>query len=183
MRETEDEELMAMIAQGSSPAFTELFRRHGGRVLGYCARLTADQAAGEDLAQEVWIRVAKAAPDWTPRAGASLRAWLLTIARNLSLNFLRDRKRISLENDGDEIPSGAESSEELMIRTEDRNALAKAIDSLSDLKRVAITMSLVEERSHQDIASELSMSVPAVKSLLFRARADLEKLLGEGKSS
>lgn len=171
-----------MIGKGSKPAFEELFRRYAGRVVGYCARLVGDRGSGEDLAQEVWIRIAKAAPDWKPKA--SFRAWVLTIARNASLNFLRDRRKLgSFQENGDQEVAQAEASLDLgapsaldtLMNAQNRDRLMRAIDELSDTKRTAIMMWLIEEMSQEEIARELAMSVAAVKSLLFRVRNDLEK--------
>ena len=175
-----------MVAQGSSPAFAELFKRHGGRVLGYCARIVGERAAGEDLSQEVWIKVAKAAPDWRPEA--SLRAWLLTIARNAALNHLRRQNRLELMGESEE-PEAPEASfaldrltiEDKLIAAEDKKRVAHAIDGLSDQKRAALMMWLNEQLSQDEIARELGITLAAVKSLLHRARNELESRLSDEK--
>ncbi len=187
MRMRSDEELMRKLGLGSSAAFDELFKRHGGRVLGYCARIVGDKALGEDIAQEVWIRVAKAAPDYRPSPGASLRSWLLTISRNLALNDLRKRKRlVDWPEEGDAKAEASldlerESVEQILIRETDRARVAKAIDGLEDAKRTALMLWMNEEMSHEEIAKELGSSAAAVKSLLFRARRDLENELSSGE--
>lgn len=183
MKQHSDQELMGLIAKGSAPAFEELFVRYGSKVLGYCTRMVSDRATGEDLAQDVWIKVTKAAPDWRPEA--SLSAWLLTIARHTSLNYLRGQNRLQAlpENDEDikvEVSQdlGRQSVEDLLIASENRTRVARALDLLTDMQRSAILMWLREEMSYEDIARELNLSTAAVKSLLFRARTDLEKYFG-----
>lgn len=187
MRTETDEELMRKLGQGSSGAFDELFRRHGGRVLGYCSRILGDKGLGEDVSQEVWIRVAKTATDWRPREGASLRSWLLTISRNLALNDLRNRKRlVAWPEDGEaraeaSIEIEKASVEQILIGESDRARVAKAIDRLDDVKRTALMLWMNEDMSHEQIAKELGSSAAAVKSLLFRARRDLEASLNQGE--
>lgn len=182
MRETSDEDLMRKMAEGSAAAFDEVFRRHSGRVLGYCSRLVGEKAAGEDLAQDVWVKVIKAASDWEPRAG--VRAWLLTIARNTALNYLRDRMRTALTEDGeapeDELRALERPSvEELISRDEDQRLLTAAMDRLPDAKRAALVMWLMEEMSYERIGVELGVSVANVKTILFRAKKELQTLITE----
>ena len=172
-----------MLARGSAPAFDELFRRHGGRVLGYCSRLAGERAAGEDIAQEVWIRVVRTASDWRP---GNLLSWLLTIARNLALNHLRAQRRLDITDQQetfDDLVPQPDSVEKLLLQFENRQLVLKAIDDLSDQKRSALLMWLNEDLSYEQIASELGTSVNNAKSLIFRAKQELEsQLRNKGKT-
>src|SRR5688572_7884553 len=70
----------------------ELARRHTGAVVGFIHGIVSDSVQAEDLAQEAFVRVYRHARGWEPGA-AKFTTWLFTIARNLALNELRDRKR------------------------------------------------------------------------------------------
>jgi RNA polymerase sigma-70 factor, ECF subfamily len=84
-----DDELMAKIAAGSDSAFRDLFDRHGSRVLGYCCRFLATQERGEDVTQEVWIKVIRSAPSY--RAEGKFASWILSIAHTTCLDFFRNK--------------------------------------------------------------------------------------------
>src|SRR5512134_2632070 len=85
-----DEELMLLYKKGSRDAFEELFARHHRRVIAFCFRMTGDRARAEEAAQETFLRVARAAFTYEPRA--RFTTWMLQIARRTTLNFLRDEK-------------------------------------------------------------------------------------------
>src|SRR5579871_3931815 len=75
----------------SDRAFAELYRRHKAEIYTYCLRMVSrDRDLASDLFQEVFIRAYERAGQF--RTGSNVRGWLFTIARNLCLNALRDRK-------------------------------------------------------------------------------------------
>src|SRR5438046_10648208 len=88
---TEDAALMAQVAHGDTSAFEQLVERHQTLVLGTVARMLRSNSDVQDVAQQVFIRVWKSAPRYTPTA--KFTTWLLTITRNLVFNEVRRRKR------------------------------------------------------------------------------------------
>lgn len=181
MSYADDGDLMTKIATGQSKAFKIIFSRYGGSVLGYCTRLLGDRSVAEDVSQEVWIKVVKSARYYESRA--SLISWLFTIARNTSLNHLRQNKHF--EELSDEVEKTIEeqnfsqaSLEEVLSREVTHQRVQQAIDQLPSQQRAALVMWLTEEMDYDRIAHELNTSVSAVKSLLFRARQTLAEKLG-----
>lgn len=188
MREKSDGELMALIANGNRPAFEEVFRRYGSAVLGYSSRLLGGRSAGEDISQEVWIRTVKHSGDYRPRAG--LKAWLFTIARNLALNHLRSQRKLTLlgETSAEELSQSlgaesltAEGVEDILARSNDRKEILALLDALPAPQRLALVIWMSDDMSYEEIAQELRTTIPAVKSLLHRARTALEKQLSQKK--
>jgi len=82
-----DEQLMRRFQRGDARAFETLMRRHRTPVHTFLCRLTGDRARAEDLLQETFLRVVKAAAGWEP--AALFRTWLFTIARNLAADEAR----------------------------------------------------------------------------------------------
>jgi RNA polymerase sigma-70 factor (ECF subfamily) len=82
-----DERLMLRFRGGDSRAFEVLVRRHRTPVHSFLVRLVGDRARAEDLCQDAFLRVVKAAADWQERA--AFRTWLFTIARNLAADEAR----------------------------------------------------------------------------------------------
>jgi RNA polymerase sigma-70 factor (ECF subfamily) len=85
--EERDERLMLRFQAGDVRAFEALVRRHRSPVFSFLVRLTGDRGRAEDLCQEVFLRVVKAAARWEERA--TFRSWLFTLARNLSVDEAR----------------------------------------------------------------------------------------------
>jgi len=82
-----DERLMLRFQAGDARSFEALMRRHRTPVFSFLLRLTGDRARAEDLLQETFLKVVRAAASWEERARFS--TWLYTIARNLALDDAR----------------------------------------------------------------------------------------------
>jgi RNA polymerase sigma-70 factor (ECF subfamily) len=182
-----DEELMSRFRAGDREAFELLFERHHRKVIRFTARMTGDLGRAEEAAQEVFLRIARAAPTWEPTA--RFTTWLYTIARRTTLNILRDGK-----DDGDTVPlptgehdddggpslqlpgpAGLEP-EQVVWNLQLRERLEVALGRLPEGYRSAFVLAAAEGLSYQEVAEVLGITVQAVKSRVFRAR---EMLIGQ----
>jgi RNA polymerase sigma-70 factor (ECF subfamily) len=181
--DAEDVRLMRLVARGDTAAFEELVGRHQALVIGTVARMLGSNSDVEDIAQQVFVRVWRSAARYQPRA--KFTTWLLKITRNLVFNEMRRTKRhahvpVQPEADGEEIPLKDETTPEpdaALLESELQEAIEKAIVDLPETQRMAVVLRRYEELSYEDIAEVLKLSVPAVKSLLFRARTELRAKL------
>jgi RNA polymerase sigma factor (sigma-70 family) len=182
-RDEQDIALMARVKDGDTRAFEELIEAYQMRVIGTVAKMIGDDTDAEDIAQQVFIRVWNSAARYTP--SAKFTTWLFTIARNLVFNELRRRKRhptTPLDRESDEHhfetpdPS-AKSPSSAVLDEELQTAIQHAIDALPEAQRMAIVLRRYEELSYEEIGEILELSVPAVKSVLFRARTELRERL------
>ena len=182
-----DVRLMVRVKAGDMDAFRDLVEAHQGRVVGTIARMLGDPIEAEDLAQQVFLRIWKSAARWEPRA--KFTTWLYTILRNLVFNESCRRGRHlthSLDaaaEDGDRTHQFADARvkapDTAMLDTEMQDAIERAIHELPEAQRIAVIMRRYQDVSYEEIAAVLDVTVPAVKSLLFRARTELkEKLRG-----
>jgi len=179
----EDVSLMAAVARGDDRAFERLVAKHQGAVIGTVAKMTGRPGDAEDLAQQVFLRVWKSAPRY--QATAKFTTWLFTIVRNLVFNETRRsyrRHEMSLEAHEEE--SHLEQADALtpqpdshLLHNELREAADRAIASLPEPQRLAVVMRRFEESSYEEIAAVLGTTVPAVKSLLFRARQQIREVM------
>ena len=185
-----DKALMARIAQGDEGALRELIEKHQGAVYGTIAKMLGDPVEAQDLAQQVFVRVYRAAGGY--RATAQFKTWMFTIVRNLVFNEHRRRSRATLvplhppENEGHgsggqgglDLPDLATKSPgERALQEEMMEAIDAAILALPEQQRLAIVLRRYDEFSYEEIAGILKTSVPATKSLLFRARETLRVAL------
>src|ERR1700731_4737893 len=181
--DAEDVRLMRLVAGGDTTAFEQLIERHQALVAGTVARMLGSNSEVEDIAQQVFIRVWKSAGRYVARA--KFTTWLLKITRNLVFNEMRRAKRhphlpVQIEPEADEIPlkdEAAATPVATLLQAELQAEIEKAIMLLPDTQRMALVLRRYEELSYDDIAEVLDLSVPAVKSLLFRARTELRERL------
>jgi RNA polymerase sigma-70 factor (ECF subfamily) len=174
-----DYELIKRIAQGDSKGFSKLLGLYQRKVFGVCYHLMNDAAVAEDLAQETWIRVVQNAGSYSPIA--SVPAWICRIARNLCLNELKRRQRWQELEPEDEaqVVDEQESIEDVMVHIQNNKKLESAMSQLPANQKMVLMIYLSEDKSHAEVAQEMAMSVGAVKVLLFRARENLKKYIGD----
>lgn len=180
MKNASDGELMTWLAQGNQKAFQEIYRRYGANVLGYSRRLLKNQGTSEEVSQEVWIKVVRAASSY--RSEGSLKSWLYTVTRRTAFNYLRDHSHSDEIQNEELVANAAESTaiefENRVLARADVAKVREALDRLPDSQRVALTLWLTEDLPYDQIAAQMGVSEAAVKSLLHRAREALREALG-----
>jgi RNA polymerase sigma-70 factor, ECF subfamily len=182
--DAKDVSLMQLAGAGDAVAFEELVERHQRLVVGTVARMLGNNSEVEDIAQQVFVRVWRSAKRYVPRA--KFTTWLLKITRNLVFNELRRRSRhtqisLQVESEDEERPikdERAMAPDASLLEQELQRAIESAIAQLPETQRMAVVLRRYEDLSYEQIADVLDQSVPAVKSLLFRARTELRTRLG-----
>ena len=160
----------------------ELFERYSPAVFGYLHRMSDDRHLAEDLTSETFYRAMRALDGF--RGDASIKTWLLRIARNLYLNRKRRDDRSQSLDDLEDRGMNAEAREldpeRRLIREEEGEAIRRALRSLPEDDRSILLLSAEDELSCREIAEVLDISLTAVKTRLFRARRRLAGLLEKG---
>jgi len=175
--------LMLRVREGDNEAFELLVELHQSAVIGTVAKMLGGASEAEDIAQQVFIRIWKSAKRYQPQA--KFTTWMFTITRNLVFNETRRRKRkptVSVEEREEESHQQVEdvhstTPDQDVLHSELERAVDDAIQALPDKQRLAVVLRRYEEMPYEEIGRVLSMSVPAVKSLLFRARTQLKESL------
>ncbi len=185
--ESSDQEsvrLMLRVKEGDVKAFEQLVELHQNAVVGTCARMLNNIEDAHDIAQQVFIRVWRSAPRY--EVTAKFTTWLFTITRNLVFNETRRRSRrkeVSMEQENEDDPPkyftdhSTPGADHITQQAELEQALDTAIAALPEKQRIAVIMRRHQDLPYEDICAVLKMSLPAVKSLLFRARTELRKHL------
>lgn len=181
--------LMLRVRDGDVAAFAELVALWQDRLVTLFLHQVGDHATAEDLAQETFMRVYRARASYRPTA--KFTTWVHTIANNVCSD-LKQRAYRRLERGVPHATSASSSSiglDQIAVATSgllparvaDRGELQavvqQAIAALSDRQRMAILLAKFEQCSYEEIAAAMGLSVPAVKSLLFRARDQLRETL------
>ena len=172
-------EWMARIRDGDMEAFRLLVEAHQSRVINTISKLLGSDAEAEDLAQQVFIRVWRSAGRYQPTA--KFTTWLFRITRNLVFNELRRRKHFA--DQGEDSPEPVERAERepdrVLLEDELQKAIQTSIQELPEAQRMAIVLRRYEEMPYEEIARVMGTTVPAVKSILFRARTELRERLAK----
>ena len=175
--ESSDEELMTAFARGSSDAFTELFTRYKQPLFGFFWRRVTDRAQAEELTQETFAAVIRAAPRY--EASAQFRTYLYAIALKILRAYRRKAafRATFLGSPAEHTEPGAESG--LVTQLLMRDAIRK----LEVVDREILLLREFEQLSYGEIAELLKLPVNTVRSRLFRARMALRELLSENAPS
>jgi RNA polymerase sigma-70 factor (ECF subfamily) len=176
--------LVSAAQSGDSHAFVELSKRHSRRLMLKIFRITNNWQDAEDVVQESLMRAFIHIGTFESRA--SFSTWLTSIAINSALMLLR-KKRTSLkfavdssifdESVGESIEprDHRDNPEQSYLRRQTVDRLRKAIQRMSPKYRQVVELHQISDLSLNEIARSLSISVPAVKSRLCRARRQLRE--------
>jgi len=171
--EPDDDVLAKRSQEGGLAAFNAIVGRYESQVFNTPARILGNRASAEDVAQETFVSAYRAIGRFR---GGSLRAWLMRIATNLSLDTIRASKRHSEEsldqhmlNPGFQVPSRSESPEQMAIRGELGAEIQRAIQSLPEDHRALLVLIDVQGLSYDEAAAAMGASLGTVKSRLSRA--------------
>jgi RNA polymerase sigma factor (sigma-70 family) len=166
-----DERLVALIRAGHDRAFEVLFDRYHSRLLAFCNSMLRSRQDAEDVLQEVFANAHRAM--LADERKINVRPWLYRIARNRCLNHLR--KPVPEGQDSMDIhvhDHGTTTAEQVQQR-EDLRLLLCDVGTLPETQRTALLLREIEQLSYDEIAVAMETTVPAVKSLLVRARIAL----------
>ena len=174
-----DAALMVKVCGGHEPSFETLLARHRSQVVNHLYRLVRNRAIAEELSQDVFLRVYRFRNRYQPEAKFS--TWLFRITRNLVFNEMRRRKHFTEPTDDVKEPAGrtAHEPDQVLLEEELQSAIQEAINQLPESQRMAIILRRYEEMPYEEIAKVMRTTVPAVKSILFRARAELRERLAK----
>jgi RNA polymerase sigma-70 factor (ECF subfamily) len=179
-----DAELMLRVKDGDGASFGVLLDKHRSSVVHFLYRMVQNHAIAEELAQDVFLRVYRSRSTYEPTA--KFTTWLFRIATHLALNALRDGKnerlQERLDDDSSDMPvrqvsDRRPSIEQSMVYRARLDEVRRAIKTLPEKQRAAVLMHKYEEMEYSQIATVLSCSESAVKSLLFRAYETLRARL------
>jgi RNA polymerase sigma-70 factor (ECF subfamily) len=155
-----------------------MFDEYYGRIARYAYARTGDRASSEDIASEVFVKALKALPSYRER-GLPMGAWLFRIARNLVVDFLRQRsKKQTVPLEGLDLPSGADPEHVAETRLE-MERVERAMKALTPAQQEVIRLRFLAELSSKETASVLKKSDGSVREMQSTAVARLKQLLAE----
>lgn len=167
---------MRRVGEGDREAFGGLIQSHRQRVWAVAFRYTRRPEDADDITQEVFIRLWKAAAKWEP--AARLSTWLYRVTANLCLDFRGKRNQSVISLTGD-LAASSEAVSEALEAQETAARVQRAIAALPERQRMAVILHRFEGLSYEEIAKVTQWSEAAIESLLSRAYAALRSQLAD----
>lgn len=169
--------MLERIRKKDGDAIRRLYAEYAPKLMAICHRYVPDRADAEDVLQESFIRIVDKIGTYRERGQGSFEAWMSRIAVNVSIDWLRKRKRLDVVplqgNQENIIDEEEEPSYEGLSQEE----IQAAIRTLPDGYRTVLNLYVFEDKSHREIASLLGISERTSASQLHRARNYLWEIL------
>ena len=169
-----DSELMLRVKKGEIAAFNQILEKYQRPIINFIYRFVDSREEAEEITQEVFLRIYLARGRYRPKAKFS--TYIYCIAKNLSLNALR-KKRPQITSLTQPVPDSRLSPAEALKKEEMQALVRKALDSLPNPQKTAIILNRYNDLSYEEIGKIMNLSLPAVKSLIHRAKENLKERL------
>jgi RNA polymerase sigma-70 factor (ECF subfamily) len=183
-------QMLARVALGDRTAFAALYKAVSGQLLGVILRIQRDRAQAEDVLQEIFVSIWRAAQGFDA-ARAQPMTWLTSIARNRAIDSLRRSKTevatvSALGDDDDEgpnlvdtLPSDLSGPMEMLSQAAQARAVTHCIGALSAEQQQCVALAYYQGLSHSEVAQHLRQPLGTVKSWVRRALMSLKDCLGQ----
>ena len=182
--------LLARAGVGDRAAFATLYERTSSHLLAVVLRINRDRAQAEDILQEVYVNVWRAASSFDAAQSQPL-TWLTSIARNRAIDSLRrlqtqPRMRAAPASEGrdsedddvyDTVADESPGPLDLLSRAAEARSLAACMDQLSPSQRQSVALAFFQGLSHAEVATQMRQPLGTVKSWVRRSLATLKSCL------
>jgi RNA polymerase sigma factor (sigma-70 family) len=185
--------LLARAGLGDRAAFAALYERTSAQLFGVVLRIQRDRAQAEDLLQEIYVSVWKAAAGFDA-ARSQPMTWLTGIARNRAIDSLRRAQAQPRFETGpapgdadddapdrlEQLPDDADGPLALLDKASDARALGQCLQHLSPPQRQSVALAFYDGLTHAEVAERLREPLGTVKSWVRRALITLRGCLERG---
>jgi RNA polymerase sigma-70 factor (ECF subfamily) len=175
-----DEKLMLAAGAGDLAAFEQIVLRHQQTAWRIACRFLGDPTEAEDVAQDAFLRILKAAPSYRP--SARFQTFLFQVVSRLCLDRMRKKRPVCVETLPD-VAGDGESPSAALARAERDWQVRAALEALPPNQRLAIVLRYDGGLSYQEIAAAMRITPKAVERLLARARTALSVRLAQSEET
>ena len=171
----EEQRLVKRLQEGDKAAAREFYTRYGGSLAGVCVRYIADEEDVKDVIQNTLVHIFSHITDFKYRGSGSLEAWVVRIAVNESLKFLRTKDQYELLQPDYDIVD--ESDDNLSIRDIPPDIIRQMLNRLPTGYRTVLNLYVFEGKSHQEIATLLGIKKDSSASQFHKAKKMLAQMI------
>jgi RNA polymerase sigma factor (sigma-70 family) len=181
--------LLGRAGLGDRAAFSQLYQKTSAHLLGVVLRINRDRAQAEDVLQEVYVNVWRAAKNFDAAQSQPL-TWLTSIARNRAIDSLRRKQTEPQTSPGnlsnndneerdvyDDVADDAAGPMALLSQASDARALTHCMKDLSASQRQCVALAFYDGLSHAEVAEQMRQPLGTVKSWVRRALLSLKSCL------
>ena len=177
MSPPEIETLISRVALGDRAAFRALYGATSAKLFGVCLRVLKNRTDAEDVLQETFVKIWNNAAKYQV-SGYSPITWLVTIARNQSIDRLRSRRPDAADlTEAEEILDRTASPEQQVIMGGEAARLRTCLEKLSPGRAEAVKAAYMEGYSYQELADRLQQPINTVRTWLRRSLISLKDCL------
>lgn len=180
-----EQDLIEQLKKGDEPAFKQLVTSWQDMVYNTSLGIVQSEADAEDVTQEVFVKAYESIKGF--KGESKISTWLYRITVTKSLDFLRSRKRkkrfafiSSIFGENNQLLINPPDFNHPGVLSENRqqaSVLFKAVETLPEQQKTAFVLTRIEGLGHKEVSEIMGTSVPAVESLLQRAKLNLKKQL------
>ena len=180
-----EQELIALLKERDESAFKQLVLTWQDMVYNTVLGIVQHEEDAEDVSQEVFVQVFQSISSF--KSESKLSTWIYRIATTKALDHLRKKKRkkrfafvqslFGMQEQEKELPATFNHPGIILDNKEKAAVLFKALEKLPEKQKVAFTLHKVEGLSYQEVGEVMQTTLPAVESLIHRAKGNLKKQL------
>ena len=171
----EEQRLVKRLQEGDKAAAREFYTRSGGSLAGVCVRYIADEEDVKDVIQNALVHIFSHITDFKYRGKGSLEAWVVRIAVNESLKFLRTKDQHELLQPDYDIVD--ESDDDLSISDIPPDIIRQMLNRLPTGYRTVLNLYVFEGKSHKEIATLLGIKKDSSASQFHKAKKMLTQMI------
>ena len=175
MDENRDSALLARVAAGDRTALRALYEAHAEAVQRFVRTRLRDEVEAADIVHETMLSVWRGAAGFGQRS--TVRAWILTLARNKLVDHVRKQSRLSLAEPDEAIPADDPDPEAVIAAAQDAGRVRACVETLSDRQRAVVHLAFFEDLSYPEIAAIENVPEGTVKTRMFHAKKLLMRCL------
>ena len=175
--EKDDEELLALIQDGSQQAFSVLVQRHTERFYRLAYRYLQSKEATEDVVQDAFVKLWEDPGRWQAERSNKFTTWFYRVVVNLCLDWQKRKKPLELGDQELPIADHRQTPDVAMLHAEKQRILEKEIAALPERQRTALNLCFDEGLSNQEAAEVMGLKLKALQSLVMRAKTTLKERL------
>lgn len=177
-----DEELMSLVKQKDTDAYSELVKRHTNRFYALSYRLLSERESAEDVVQDSFLMLWNSPGKWDASKNAKFTTWFYRVVTNACLDQRRKFKSEVSEEDI-ELESDEKAQDEVIELRNTKDRVDSLISELPESQQTALALCFYEGVSNKEAAEVMDISVKALESLLMRAKGTLrQKLTAKSKA-
>ena len=173
------DDALTRLANGEQARLEQVYRLSAPRVLAVCLRILGDRSEAEDALQDTFVRLATQAGRYQRGRGSAI-GWLVTMARNLSIDRLRSRTSRGLAaplTAAETIPDPAPLADEELLAGEASGRIHGCLNALDDVQQGAIRSAFFQGRTYAELAEDQGVPLGTMKSWIRRGLARLKECL------